>query len=214
MDETGMMVENKSVQQQLDPLVKELLDVTSVATPNMGKLRDLVIKIANYPQASGLAVFMTADLLWQLPDLDPFVLKKLQSAKNGLIKDDLILRGLNLREQYLVDAVETFLQHGKVPSSYFQPTLINHFSAADILRFVCKQTAGRFQSNFKANKDWVFESYSHPLTQNPGVWMSRSGLHYNPQELLKMEKATEASFQQTYVQSQALKSVGKNTPTQ
>lgn len=185
---------------QIDETSQELIDLTLIPKLDLKKVEQLINEIINKPNSSGLAVFLASELLWQIPNLRPELAEKICSMKTQIVKDDPLIGELDLRKGALLCELDEFCQQTKRATSYFQPEPVKHPQINQILGLICQQTAARYQSHYQNNPNFVFEVYSHPKRQIPGVWMSQNNQHFTPDEFLRMEQADEVIFAATYRQ--------------
>jgi len=137
-------------------------------------------------EETGLTAFLVSDLLWQLSDLESSLRERVGLVSQQAVKaHPLTIGRFAQAETALLLTLEEFCHQAALPTTYFQLNLFDHPKAREILAYICRQTAARYQQEYPK---WIFEPYQHPQKEIPGIWMSQIGRHYDEPALLKMEK--------------------------
>lgn len=158
-------------------------EVTNQLIQQLGDLNDS----QPIDEETGLRALLASGLLWQRPDLDLELRRRIMSIHQQAVRTSPLLKRLDLAEQALIDTLEQFCHQAELSTTYFQLNLFDHPNAKEILVFICCQTAARYQQD---HPEWLFEPYEHPEKHIPGIWMSQTKRHFNPQALLKIERPT------------------------
>jgi hypothetical protein len=198
----------------IDQFAQKLLETSFGSQINLSATEKLISEITINSDPSGLAVFLASELLWQLPNLKPEVVSKIQLMKMEFINKDPAIADLNIKGGVLIDAIDQFCQQNEVQASYFQLEPLNDPNVRQILDFICNQTAANFQFNYSKEKKWLFQPYRHPKKNVPGVWMSQNNTPYSNNLLIELERAGDEAFQRTYLVPAALTSIKKHVPFQ
>ena len=169
---------------QIDEASQRLIDLSSTSKLDLEKAKQLINDIVNDHHSSGLAVFLTSELLWQMPDLSQELIEKIQLIKEQFVKNDPFIKDLNWSKEGLLDTLEEFCHQTEITPAYFQLEPVDHPQTNQILGLICQQTAARYQSHYQNDPNWIFQAYSHPHSKSPGVWMSQNGQHFKADDFL------------------------------
>lgn len=99
--------------------------------------------------------------------------------------DSAIMKRLKSRMQSLDSEVNLYFKAGVYPYSWYAPTPLNHDLADAILKLRCLSIESEYQDKFEREDkiDWIIEYFSFPEKEKWGIWMSTTGIHFDPERI-------------------------------
>lgn len=93
-----------------------------------------------------------------------------------------LMQGISGRTTILSQDVTEYFRFRHFDFDFAQLSPLGHPLADLIVDLSCKQIASKWREKLAEEKDpkLIVESYHHPKTQNPGVWMSYKGIKFDP----------------------------------
>lgn len=110
---------------------------------------------------------------------------KLQDVLNAAEKKHPQFNLLTTSLQVMRQEVQGYFEHQSYPFDYFQPAVFSSPLAIAIIGLECHRLASLHKKQFQAEgkRSMVVEPYLNPKTNQPGIWMSIKGIHFNPDKL-------------------------------
>ncbi|MEK7597855.1 MAG: hypothetical protein AAB441_04390 [Patescibacteria group bacterium] len=187
----------------IDGVSQKIIEQGSDQRLSIKQIEQLIGEVVDGP--TGLPVFLVSQLIWRLP-IDSDSREKIKAMRIDLLKKDKLFANLVLSEQILLNNVERFCDKEFDQPIYSQIENGKTQSENQVLSFMCQQIAAHYQEK---NKNWVIQSYLHPTRSVPGIWMSQTGKHFEPEDFLSIEAGIKKRFARTYLPAAGQKAVGK-----